>query len=113
MRFEITPKVGIFFFLFLILVAYSAYQARFLILGPQVIIESHSDGVVVGEPLVLLEGRARNISVISLNDRQIFVDENGRWSEKLIVSKGTSIMTLKARDRLGRETEKRVQIILN
>lgn len=112
MKIDIKPKYGFLAILFLLLIVYSLYQARFLILGPQIWIESHKDGEVVTDPQIALGGRAKNVSWISLNDRQIFTDEKGYWSEKLIVSSGTSIMTLKARDRFGRETAKSVMVVL-
>ena len=112
MKIGLRPKHGLLFFLFILLLLYSIYQARFLILGPRVSIESHKDGQVLESPVLTLEGEAKNVSWISLNDRQIFTDEKGLWSEKLIVSSGTSIMTLRARDRFGRETEKSVMVVL-
>ncbi len=112
MKIDIQPKYGLLIILFILLTAYSLYQARFLILGPQIWITNPQDGQTVESPLVIMEGRSRNIAWISLNDRQIFTDEEGVWSEKLIVSSGISIMTVKARDRFGRETEKSIQIVL-
>jgi len=113
MKIDIRPKQALLIILFVLLVAYSLYEARFLILGPQIWIDTPVDGEVVHDPLVNVEGRSSNIAWISLNDRQIFTDENGVWSEKLLVSEGVSIMTVSARDRFGRETKKSVQIVLN
>lgn len=113
MKIDIQPKYGLLIVLFVLLTVYSLYQARFLILGPQIWITSPQDYRTVENPLVIMEGQSRNIAWISLNDRQIFTDEDGKWSEKLIVSEGISIMTVKARDRFGRETEKSVRIVLN
>ena len=112
MKINIKPKYGFLIILLMLLIAYSLYQARFLILGPQVWITNPRDGQTVEDPIVVLEGRANNIAWISLNDHQIFTDEEGKWIEKLIVSSGISIMTVKARDRFGRETKKSVQIVL-
>ncbi len=109
---EIKPKYALIIILFALLVSYSLWEARFLILGPRVSITSPQDGQVVSDPLLVMTGKAKNIAWITLNDHQIFTDENGRWSEELIVSTGTSIMTVKARDRFGRETAKSVQIVL-
>ncbi|MEX0919435.1 MAG: hypothetical protein WDZ64_01640 [Parcubacteria group bacterium] len=97
--------------LFVLLVSYALYQARFLILGPRVYIASHIDGETVDDPMITLEGQAKNIAWISLNDRQIFTNGDGWWSEKLIVSTGTSIMTVKVKDRFGRESEESVKIV--
>jgi len=99
--------------LFSILVIYSIYQGRFLILGPQIWVDNIKDGETVREPVIIVAGRARNVSWISLNDRQIFTDEAGYWSEKLVVSEGVSFISVKARDRFGHEVNKNLQVVLN
>jgi hypothetical protein len=108
-----SPKNWIVIIFLLIVILYASFQARFIIFGPQVSIVSHQDGEVVDHSVIDLSGQAKNISWISLNDYQIFTDEEGFWSERLAVSKGMNIMTVKVRDRLGREKEKMVRIILN
>lgn len=97
---------------FILLVLYSLFQARAYIFGPQVWIESPRDGQTVENPVVMVSGRSRYIAWISLNGRQIFTDENGNWSEKLIVSSGVSIMAVEARDRFGHEIRKSLTIVL-
>lgn len=110
---DIKPRYALLVAFFILLASYSIFQARALLVGPQVWIENPQDGRTVENRLVTLTGRAKNIAWISLNDRQIFTDEKGAWSEQLLVSKGLSIMTVKVRDRFGRETKKSVQIVLN
>lgn len=112
MKVSIKPKHWFIVALLVLLAVYSLYQARFLIFGPQVWITSPTNGQTIEDSLVIIEGRAKNVAWISLNDHQIFTDENGKWSEELIVSDGISIMTIKARDRFGRETEESVQVVL-
>ena len=113
MRIEISPKRVLLVILFLLLASYFLFQARFLIFGPQVWIDSPENDSVVESSVVTVSGHSKNLAWISLNGRQIFTDEDGLWSEKLIVSKGVSIMTVHARDRFGREEERRIRIILN
>ena len=112
MKIDIKPKYGFLIILFILLVAYSLFQARALIIGPKISIESPADGKTVDDPLVVISGQSKNIAWLSLNDHQIFTDEEGEWSEKLLVSPGISIMTVKARDRFGRETEESVRMVL-
>ena len=112
MKIDIKPKYGLLIILFILLIIYSLYQARALLAGPQISIENPQDGQMIENPLVIARGQSKNIAWISLNNRQIFTDEDGTWSEKLLVSPGISIMTVKVRDRFGRETEKSVQIVL-
>jgi hypothetical protein len=97
----------------ILFVIYVGFQTRYLIFGPQLSIETPEDGAVVHEPAVTISGKATNVAYISLNGRQIFTDEEGRWSEKLIVAEGVSIMTVRVRDRFGREKVENVRILLN
>jgi hypothetical protein len=110
-----TPNLKqiIFGLLCLFVVLYALFQARFLILGPRVNITSPQNGSSLPERAVTLTGTAKNVAYISLNGRQIFTDEEGYWEEKLLVSPGLSIMTVQARDRFGRETEKHIELVLN
>jgi len=113
MKIGLRPKHGLLAFFFVVLGLYALFQARFLVFGPVITIESHKDGEVVTDAAIILGGHGENVAWLSLNGRQIFMDEEGNWSEKLIVSSGTSIMTLEARDRFGRERKKHINIILN
>lgn len=112
-KIQLRPKVVFWIILFLLLTTYSLFQARFLIFGPQVSIDSPKDGEVVSSPLLTISGKGSNIAWISLNDRQIFTDEKGRWEETLIVAQGLSIMTVRVVDRFGREKVKSVRVLLN
>ena len=107
------PKYVAIFLFFALIVGYSLFQARFLILGPRVSVATPTDGARAQNELVAIEGTARNAAWLSLNGRQIFTDEHGYWNEKLLVPQGLSIMTVTARDRFGREAEKEIRIFLN
>lgn len=109
---EARPRHFFIALLFVAIISYAAFQARFIILGPEVVIGSHADGETVSEELVILEGTAKNIARISLNDRQIFTDEEGRWSERLLVSEGMNVAAIRASDRFGHDTEKILRIFL-
>jgi hypothetical protein len=111
MRLNLSPRHSILALLALVLAAYILFQARFLILGPRVWIDSPADGAVVAEPVATISGRAENAAWISLNGNQIYTDQEGLWSEKLPLSEGPSIMEVRVRDRFGREAEKRITII--
>ena len=112
-KLDINPRQIAFVGLGIILVLYVLFQARFLILGPSINIYSPKDGQSVDSSAVVVMGHAENISYISLDDRPIFVDEKGDFSEKLIASPGTSIIKMNARDRFGRTAEKTIKIVYN
>lgn len=87
----------------LFILIYVAFQARFMIIGPQIILTaepaSHQN-----ERQVFLTGRTHNISHLWLNDRAIYTDATGNFKEALILENGYTIATLRAEDRYGRET---------
>lgn len=80
------------------------FQARFLIIGPEIVLENEPS-VQQNERIITLSGTARNITHLWLNDRQIYTDENGHFKEALVLGNGYTITTLKAKDRYGRETK--------
>ena len=85
------------------LVLYITFQARFLIVGPEITLV-HEPASVQNNPTVTLAGTARNIAKITLNGRQIFTDQSGYFSEALVLENGYTIATITATDRYGRET---------
>jgi hypothetical protein len=96
---------------FVLLIVYALFQARFLILGPIVTINKPENGELVTENVIIVEGRAQNIAYISMNGRPIFIDSKGNWSEKYVISEGLNIITIEAKDRFGRQTEKEVRVV--
>ncbi len=93
-------------------VGYSLFQAQKLIRGPIIDIYTPENGATYNQTLIQIEGRARNIAYLNLNDRPIFTDKNGYFSEKLLLSTGYNIIKLDARDKFKNYTEKRLEIIL-
>jgi hypothetical protein len=91
----------------------SLFQARFLILGPRISIDTPKPESTVDAGVLVTSGVARNITHLSLNDRQIYTDTEGRFEEKLIAQKGINIIKLKALDRFGRESERFVRVVAN
>ena len=112
-KIRLTTKQGVFVGFFAIIVLYALFQARVVILGPSLKVYTPANGATLPSPVVTVSGNATDIAFISLNDRPIYVDEKGNWSEKLIAPEGLSIMTVRARDRLGRSTEKQIEVMVN
>jgi hypothetical protein len=88
----------------LLIIAYIIFQARFLIIGPEITLHTEP-AVQQNERIITLSGQARNITHLWLNDRQIYTDEQGNFTEALVLENGYTITTLKAKDRYGRETK--------
>lgn len=91
---------------------YSLYEGRNIIRGPVLEIFQPSDGSAIQNPLVEIKGATKNISSISINDREITVDQEGVFNEKLLLSPGYNTVKLEASDRFGRTTEKILELVL-
>ncbi len=99
--------------LIVIVAIYFVYQGRYIVFGPSISITSPLENEVLTGPLVTVTGTAKNVAWLTLNDSPIFTDKKGHFSEKLIVSTGTSIIGVKARDHFGREKEVYIRVTLN
>jgi len=87
----------------LFILIYIAFQARYLIIGPQVTL-NENPSLLQNTRQVFLSGAAYNISHLWLNDRPIYTDAQGNFKEALVLENGYTVATLRAEDRYGRET---------
>lgn len=83
---------------------YVLFQARYLIVGPQITMTENQE-LKQNSRNVFLSGTAFNISHLWLNDRPIYTDAQGHFKEALILENGYTVATLRAEDRYGRETK--------
>ncbi|TSC57389.1 MAG: Uncharacterized protein Greene041679_334 [Parcubacteria group bacterium Greene0416_79] len=95
------------------LFAYVYLQSREYLRGPRLTITEPKDGSETAEAELSVSGTAHNVSYLSLNGRQIFTDERGRFKELLLLHAGYNIMTLAGKDRFGQTREKRLELIYN
>ncbi|MFZ3020051.1 MAG: hypothetical protein WA051_00835 [Minisyncoccia bacterium] len=90
---------------FIILALYVIFQARNLLLGPRLEIISPTENQTLAGPVIEVIGTAKNVSFISLNDHQIFIDDSGHFKESLLPSPGLVILKLVGKDRFGRQNQ--------
>ncbi len=108
---KIAIKVFISIFIGAIVVGYSLFSARHIIKGPTITIESPANGSLTESNFVEIKGKTENLNYISLNDRQIFIDDDGNFKEKLILYQGENTLKLYGKDKFGRETTKYIQVV--
>jgi hypothetical protein len=92
------------------LVSYGIFNARNLIIGPTVEIFSPIKDMETMQNVLTIKGVAKNIAFISLGGRPIFVDREGLFEEKLLLSPGSNIIEIKAVDRFKKEILKTIKI---
>lgn len=89
---------------------FGIYQARFIIGGPRITIDSPANGSIVNEQLVTLSGEAKNIKTLTVNGKTMYTSESGHFSERLLLFPGYNTIVVAAQDKFG--TERKVQVEL-
>jgi hypothetical protein len=93
-----------------LLVSYGIFNARDLIIGPTVEIFNPSKDIETETNVIEVNGRAKNITFISLNEKPISVDTEGLFDETLLLSPGSNTIQIRARDRFKKEIVKTVKV---
>ncbi len=81
---------------------YAFWQGRHLIAGPGVAI-MEAPGMVENSRLVFISGVAENATALYLNGRAIVTDQNGTFTEGVILENGYSVISIDVKDRYGRQ----------
>ncbi len=97
--------------MFVFLFGYTFYEIHRVIFGPSITIMTPTNGATVSDSLLEVSGMAKNIKEITLNGRNIFMDENGNFQEEVLLSYGYNTLQIKANDKFGSNTEKVVEVI--
>ncbi|MBN2094326.1 MAG: hypothetical protein JW740_03105 [Candidatus Zambryskibacteria bacterium] len=93
-----------------LLIAYGLFNARSLILGPTIEIFNPLKDTETKKNVITVNGRAKNIAFISLNERPIFINTEGIFEEKLLLSPGSNVIEIKAKDRFKNETKETIKV---
>lgn len=104
-------RITFFTILSLVIICYAGFQARKILEGPELKLTSPLQGTIYNDPLIEIAGIASNIKEIQLDDRTIYIDEQGNFKEKLLLFPGYNIIRLKAQDKFGKETEKKIELV--
>ena len=105
-------RIAVFSLLAVIILGYSIFQVWNLLSGPIIEVSTPQNGATYNQALIEIDGRARNISYLNLDDRPIFTDKNGYFKEKFILSPGYNVIKLDALDKFKKYTEKKLEVIL-
>ena len=103
-------RISLLILITLIILGYGLFQARDLIKGPEVKIFTPENGESTTTPVIVVSGIASNITGISLDDRPIFIDKLGNFSEELLLQPGYNIMKVAAQDKFGRTKVKLIEL---
>ncbi len=104
-------KILFFGGLLLLILGYSAFEARKILSGPALTITSPIIKGVMNDPFIEVAGVAKNIKEITMNGSPIYIDEQGNFKENFLLISGYNIIELEAKDKFNKGTKKTIELV--
>ena len=101
-------STGVCVLLFVMIGAYAFINMRGILGG--INIKANIENNNPSGSLVTIAGNARHATYLTLNGREISVDKDGTFKEKIALPSGLSVITLSAEDQFGKSFEKTMEV---
>lgn len=96
---------------FVLIIVYAFFVSRDLIFGVKIKNVNITDGATITENILKVTGNAKNAINLTLDDREISVDQQGNFSETIALLPGYNIISIKAEDKFGYKDEKNYKLM--
>ena len=106
-------KIAGFSVFFLLIILYAFFRSKDLIFGVKIRNINIKNDMTVTSNILEITGVAKNAIFLSLDGREISVDQKGDFDETIALLPGYNIINIKAKDKFGNVDEKNYQIINN
>lgn len=104
-------KASILLIISFVIIGYSYFASRDYIKGPEIIIFEPQNGSALSTSTVIVKGQALRIQEITFNNRPILIDEQGNFTETLLLFPGYNISVIYAKDKFDRSTEYKIELV--
>jgi hypothetical protein len=106
-------KFGLLGLLFVFIGVYSMFQIKALAKGVDLDISGITDGEVFTQNNLVLKGLALHASLITVNGKEVSVDQDSNFSEELVLSPGYNIIAIEAKDKFNKSTQEVYRVSYN
>lgn len=107
---KIVKVVGLFVF-FIFIISYAIFISKDLIFGVKIKDVNLVNGSAITENTIKVIGNAKNAINLTLNGREISVDEQGNFDETIALLLGYNVISLQAKDKFGYTDEKNYKLM--
>lgn len=111
-NFKKIVKIAGFSVFFILIIIFAFSRSKDLIFGVKIKNVNLMDGATIAENVIKVNGNAKNAVNLTLNGREISIDQRGNFSETIALLPGYNIVGLEARDKFGYEDKKNYKLIL-
>ena len=96
----------------LLVSGYSYFASHNLIQGPTIAILTPKESSFATSS-VEIKGVAQRVNSITLDDRPIFIDEQGNFDETVLLALGYNVVSIEGQDKFGKKTDLTLQFYRN
>lgn len=107
---KILKITGISIF-FILIVAYALFVSRDLIFGVKIKNVNLTDGTAFTESIQKVAGNAKNAVNLTLNGREISINQAGDFNETIGLLSGYNVISIRAQDKFGYVDEKNYKLM--
>lgn len=104
-------KISLLVLFCIFIIAYAFFVSKNLILGVKIRNVNIVDGTKFTNNIVEITGNAKNAVFISLNGREISINQKGDFDETIALLPGYNIVDIKAVDQFGNKDEKNYKLM--
>ena len=104
-------KIGGLSIFFLIIIVIAFFGSYDLIFGVKIRNLNITNGEKVQESVLEITGNAKNAITLTLNGREISIDQAGNFAETIALLLGYNTVTIRAQDKFGYIDEKNYKLI--
>ena len=104
-------KIVLVSVLFVFILIFGFFNSRDLLFGVKIKNVNIVDGMKVTNNIVKITGVAKHAVKLSLNGREISVDQQGNFNETIALALGYNVVSIRAQDKFGHVDEKNYQLI--
>ncbi len=97
--FKSIVRNGLIVLLFLFIILYAHSRTAFLSQGVSLSVENLENGQTIPSRVLTLEGTAKRAVMITVNNREVLIDEKGGFKDTIILYPGINILTIEAKDK--------------
>lgn len=104
-------QIGGLIVFFLFIAVYAFFRSEDIIFGVKIKDVSITDGAKIETAILKVTGNADNAINLTLNGREISINQNGDFNETIALLSGYNIINITAKDKFGYIDEKNYKII--
>lgn len=104
-------NIGLLTVFFLFIIFYTHSRTAFLSQGANLSVSNLSNGQVVTESGLEILGVAQRATKLTINNRELAIDENGNFTDTLIFTPGLNNIEIVAEDKYGKGDDLKYEIL--